>query len=80
MTLGDVVIAAGIGIGAASALVGLLKVVLPLLRRVVPAAITVAGAVEASQARLIAAQTAERIELERRLAACQAQLVEQEST
>ncbi len=62
------------GLGAGAGLLGVLRLVLPWARRVIPAAMAVTSAVEESQVRLIAAVTAERDELATQVKRCREEL------
>ncbi len=63
---------ASLGIG--SGIVAFVRVLLPAVRRLVPAVVTISGALEASRDRLIASLREENTELARMLAGCRERL------
>jgi S-formylglutathione hydrolase FrmB len=64
------------GLGGGGAIVFALRVGLPLVRKLVPAAISVSGALEASRARLDASYLAEITEQARQIKVCREALAE----
>lgn len=76
MDLDALILAAAGGLGLSAGGVVLLKLVLPGVRRIIPAAMSVSHLVEGSQARLITAVTAEREEMSGQLVRCRAELAE----
>ncbi len=67
-------VAALASLGIGSGIVATVRVLLPWARRLVPAVVTISGALEASRDRLIASLREENTELTRLLAGCRERL------
>lgn len=75
MSIDALLVALASGLGGGALILALIRLGLPWVRRIIPVAVTISGALEASQARLVASLTAERVELEGQLKRCREEVL-----